>query len=102
MLNYIVDPFANLLIIFIAAFVVAVINVILLWNVYEYLKKNDHLLWEKLGEPSIFRPSIGSNMKILRYLFNTDPKPISAHILRYTFILFSLLFACYILFFVFY
>jgi hypothetical protein len=82
--------------IFIVGFIVAVIYLVLTWLFLGTIKRKNPELWIRLGEPSIFKSSSDSNIKVLKYLFSSDQKPTLAHILKYLFILFIIIFIGYV------
>ena len=69
---------------------------VLMWLFFKTIKRENTKLWVRLGEPSIFKSSPDSNIKVLKYLFGSDPKPMLAHILKYLFVVFVIIFASYI------
>lgn len=86
---------------FVAGLVVAVIYLLLISFLFKKLRDEYPKIWFSLGEPSVLKASADSNIKVLKYLFNDDSKPPLAHVLKYLFVLFVIIFVCYVLLFFF-
>lgn len=81
---------------FAAGFIVVLIYLVVMWSFCGTMKSENPELWIKLGEPSIFKSSPDSNIKVLKYLFSHDEKPLLAYLLKYLFILFIIIFAGFV------
>lgn len=82
--------------IFTAGLIIVTIYLVLMWFFLKTIKLKNTELWIRLGEPSIFKSYSDSNVKVLKYLFSSDQKPILAYVLKYLFVMFIIVFASYI------